>query len=107
VGFGETAEGGGQTVRVAVARVLGVDAVGKQAGFDGPGAAHAPPGGDHFLDDAELDAVGRLETIQVFVQGLFKTFVRFAFHDNAAGQQGMAARVLRRDLFAGLRDRTV
>jgi hypothetical protein len=34
----------------------------------------------------------------VLVQGLFETFVRFAFHDDAAGEQGMAERVLRRDL---------
>jgi hypothetical protein len=67
-GIGHGVEGGGQAAR-AVARVLGVDAVGKQASLDGPGAAHAPPGGDHFLDDVELDGVGRLEALQILGQG--------------------------------------
>jgi len=34
----------------------------EEAGFDGPGTAEAPIGGDHLLDHAELDVVGRLET---------------------------------------------
>jgi hypothetical protein len=97
-------EGCGQEA-ITVTGIRDVEACVKQAGFDGPGAAHAPPSGDHFLDDAELDAVGRLEAVQVIGQDFRETIGRFVFQDNDARQQGMAARVLRRDLFAGLRDR--
>src|ERR1035441_7938323 len=97
-GIGETAEGGGEAAG-RVAGGLGVDALAQQAGFDGPGAAHAPGCGDRFLDDAELDAIGRLEALQVLSEDGLETFARFAFHDNAAAEQVMAARVLRRDLF--------
>ena len=50
------------------------------------GAAHAPPGCGHFFDDAELDAVGRLEALQVFAHDPLESVGRFAFQYNDAGE---------------------
>jgi hypothetical protein len=37
-------------------------------GLDRPGAAAAPPGGDHFLDQAELEAIDGLDPLDVMGQ---------------------------------------
>jgi hypothetical protein len=104
MGIGGVLKGGSQQAG-SVTGLGDVEALVQQLGFDGPGAAHAPPGGDHLFDDAELDAVGWLEALQVAGQDLRETGGRFVFQEYDAGEQGVAARVLRRDLFAGLGDR--
>src|ERR1035438_4959035 len=44
----------------------GIGSVGiEHAGFDGPRAAHAPGGADHFLDEAELYGAGGLVALDV------------------------------------------
>jgi hypothetical protein len=48
-------------------------------GFNGPSPAHAPPGSHHFFDDAELDAVDRLEALEVIGQNFRETIGRFVF----------------------------
>jgi hypothetical protein len=85
VGIVAILEGGSQEAG-SVTAFRDVEAVVEQLGFDGPGAAHAPPGCGHFLDEAELDAVGRLEARQVFGQDGFESFGRFVLQEDAAGE---------------------
>jgi hypothetical protein len=85
MGIGGILKGGSQEAG-SVTGFRDVEAVVQQLGFDGPGAAHAPPGGDHFFDDAELDAVGWLEAPQVVGQDLRETGGRFVFQEYDAGE---------------------
>jgi hypothetical protein len=64
---GQIGESGGQAVDF-VAGLAGVDGVVVEAGFDGPGAAQSPEGGDHFLDHAEFDVVGGAVAVDVLGQ---------------------------------------
>jgi len=48
-------------------RGLIADGLCPSSDLDGPGAAHAPIGGHHFLDHGELDAIGRGETLLMLV----------------------------------------
>jgi len=63
--------------------------------------------GDHFLDDAVLDGIGRAETLDVFGEDVFEAGARFAIEDHDFGEQAVAERVLGRDFLAGVRDRAV
>lgn len=99
---GDLGVGGGEAVEV----VTGVfDAlVVEEAGLDGPGAAHAPAGGDHFLDEAQLDAVGGRKAADVLAEERFEVLRRFAFHEHDAGEKAVAERVHRRAPLAFGRD---
>jgi hypothetical protein len=77
---------------------LGVGGVFEQAGFDGPGAAHAPVRGNHFLDHAEFHAIRGLEAVQVLGQQGFEGCAGFLIQDDAAGEQAVADGVLGRAL---------
>ena len=96
---GEICEGVGQAIERVAGR-LGGGFIFEQTGFDGPGAAEAPVGGDHLLDHAELHAIGGLEAIEVVFQDGLEALGRFVVHDDLAGEQAMAEGVLRRTPFA-------
>jgi hypothetical protein len=94
-GFGgEVLEGVGYAIE-RIGGSLSGGFIFEQSGFDGPGAAETPVGSDHLLDQAELHAVGGLETIEVFRQDGLETFGRFIVHDDLAGEQTMAGGILR------------
>ena len=59
-GIGKGGEGVGEAIE-GVAIGLGGEALLEGAGLHGPGAAHPPVGGGHFLDETELHAIGGLE----------------------------------------------
>ena len=61
-----------------------------EAILDGPSAAHAPIGSGHFLDHAELDAVGGSETLGMLGYEVIKTRTRFVFQNHAPSQEGVA-----------------
>jgi hypothetical protein len=89
--------GGGGQLGESVGDALGLVAGGlmadgliHQAILDGPGAAHAPIGGDHFLDHGVLDAVGGGETPEMLGQEVVKTLVGFVLEDKALGQETVA-----------------
>ena len=86
---------------------MGVSGVFEHAGFDGPGAAHAPVRGNHFLDHAEFHAIDGLEAVQVLGQEGFEGLERFLFHDDAAGEQSVADGVLGRALLPLRRGRAL
>ena len=90
---GGIGEGGGHAVDF-VAGGLGFGVVLKDAGFKGPGAAHAPVGSGHFLDETELEAIFGLEAVEVLGKEGFEGGARFVFHDDAAGQEAVAGSVL-------------
>jgi hypothetical protein len=54
-------------------------------GFDGPDAVEEPIGGAHFLDEAEFDAIGRLETALVILDEYIEVFGIFAGEQDALG----------------------
>ena len=88
-GGGQVGEGGGDA-RGLVAGGLIADGLFHQAILDGPGAAHAPIGGNHFLDHGELDAIGGGETLLMLGDELVEALTRFVFQDNALGQETVA-----------------
>jgi hypothetical protein len=99
-GFGgEFLEGGGYAIE-RIGGGLGVGLILEQSGFDGPGAAEAPVGSHHLLDQAELHAVGGLEAIEVLGEDGLETFGRFIAHDDLLGQEAMGYGILRRAPFA-------
>jgi len=57
----------------------------ERVGFHGPDAVQAPVGGTHFFDDAEFDAVGRLETALVILHEDFEVGGVFAGEKQALG----------------------
>ena len=61
-----------------------------QAILDGPSAAHAPVGGDHFLDHGELDAIGGSETLDMLGHEVVKTLAGFVFENHALSQETVA-----------------
>jgi hypothetical protein len=77
------------------------DFVAVEAGFDGPGAAHAPEGGGHFLDDAELDAVDGAEALDVLVEEGVEVLAGLVGQDDAPGERAVADGVVGRSLFSG------
>ncbi len=86
------AEGGGNAPDL-IAEGLSGDSVIEGAGFDGPGAAHAPEGEGHFLDDAELDAIGGLKAGDVLGDNGTEGLRGFIFENGAAGEHAVAERV--------------
>ena len=89
-GGGCQAGKGAGDARGLVAGGLLADGLFHQAILDGPGAAHAPIGGDHFLDHGELDAIGRGETLLMLGDELVEALTGFVFQDNALGQETVA-----------------
>ena len=100
--FEGVAEGGEVT-----AGVRSAEAAVQQVGFDAPGAAHAPVGGDHFFYDAELDGIGGLEAFDVLVESLLYAGFGFEVQPDELSEQAVAEGVLGGDLLAGVRDRAV
>jgi hypothetical protein len=99
-GFGgEVLEGVGYAIE-RIGGSLGVGLIFEQSGLDGPGAAEPPVGSDHLLDEAELDAIGGLDAIEVGRQDRLETFGRFIAHDDLASEQAMGDGILRRAPFA-------
>jgi hypothetical protein len=88
-GGGQLGEGVGEA-RQLVAGGLIADGLIHQAILDGPGAAHAPIGGNHFLDHGELDAIGGGETLDMLSYEVVKTLVGFVLQNNALGQETVA-----------------
>jgi hypothetical protein len=88
-GGGQLGEGVGEA-RHLVAGGLIADGFIHQAILDGPGAAHAPIGGNHFLDHGELDAIGGGETLDMLGHEVVKTLVGFVLQDHALGQETVA-----------------
>jgi len=65
-GFADAVEYGAGGVVVVEFRIgQGGNLVIEHARFHGPGTTETPMGGDHFLDHAFLDAIDRLETVQM------------------------------------------
>ena len=83
-----------------VAGGLGFGVVFIDAELEGPGAAHAPVGSGHFLDETELEGIGGLEAVAVVGEEGFEGCLRLVFHDDAAGQEAMASGVLGRAAFS-------
>jgi hypothetical protein len=73
-----------------VAGGLIADGLFHQAILDGPGAAHAPIGRNHFLDHGELDAIGGVETLGMLGHEVVKTLTEFVFQDKALSQETVA-----------------
>ena len=95
-GFGgEIIEGVGEAIE-RIGGLLGGGFIFEEPGFDGQGAAEAPVGSNHFLDHAELHAIGGLEAIEVVIHDRLETFGRFILHDDLVGEQAMAGGILRR-----------
>jgi hypothetical protein len=83
-----------------VAGLAGVDGVVVEAGFDGPDAAHAPEGGGHFLDDAELDVVGGAVAVDVLGHEDVEVLARLVGQNDALGEKAVADGVEGRSLFS-------
>jgi hypothetical protein len=96
---GGVGEDGGHAVDF-VAGGLSFGVVFIDAEFEGPGAAHAPVGRCHFLDETELEVIGGLEAFEVLGEEGFEGGLRFVFHDDAAGQEAVAGGVLGRAAFS-------
>ena len=74
--------------------------VGEDLGFHGPGAAHAPVGGDHFLDHGLLDAIGGGEAIEVLREEKFEAILRLAGENHAVGEKTVNDGILGRATLA-------
>jgi hypothetical protein len=72
----------------------------EHAGFDRPGAAQTPVGGDHLLDETELHAIGGLEAKEVLIDDNLESFRGFIAHDDLAGEKTVVEGILRRTLLA-------
>jgi hypothetical protein len=96
---GEAGEGIGDAIEGISGR-LGGSFVFEQAGFESPGAAKAPVGSDHLLDQADFNAIGRLQATEVIFQDSLETLGRFISHDEMAGEQAVADGILGRLLLA-------
>jgi hypothetical protein len=104
-GFGQALKGGGDASDGGSGRVGSGGGFAEHMGLDGPGAAAAPPGGDHFFDQAELEAVGGLETLDVMSEDGLKGFRGFVVEHQAAGQKAVAQGILGGNELAGDRNR--
>jgi hypothetical protein len=78
-------EGCGQAAG-SVTGIRVVEAFVEELRFDGPGPAHAPPSRHHLLNDAKLDAVGRLEAFEVIGEDFREALGRFILQDYDAGE---------------------
>ena len=68
--------------------------------LDGPGAAHAPIGGDHLFEKAELGGGARAELLGVLVEEELELLVGFVLQDYLPGEESVAEGVLGRARFA-------
>jgi len=98
-GGGQLAEGGSEAVELG-GGVAGGHVVIEGAGFDGEGAAQVPIGGDHFLDEADLDIVEGGEAVGIGVEELAEAVLAFVAQDHDFGEQAMAHGVARGEGFA-------
>ena len=97
---GQVGESAGDAADL-VAGLAGVDGVVEEVGFDGPGAAHAPEGGGHFLDDAELDVVDGAVAVEVLAHEDVEVLAGLVFQDDAPGELAVSDGVEGRSLFSG------
>ncbi len=105
-GFGgQVDEGIGDAIQSVAGRLSG-SFIFEHAGFESPGAAETPVGSDHFLDHAELHAIGGLQAIEVIAEDGLETLGRFVAHDDLACKQSVADGILRRNSLALSSDRT-
>lgn len=92
-GVGKGLKGCGHTVDRG--NVGGIGSVGiEHVSLDGPGAAHAPGGGDHFLDEAELCGVGGLVALDVLGEEGLKGLGGFVLKDQTASQKAVAEGIM-------------
>jgi len=91
---GEAGEGVREAVEVDFGG-LGDDLSIEEAGFDGPGAAQAPMGRGNLLDDAEFQAIGGLEVVDVAGQEGREGLGALDFQGHASGQEAVADGVSR------------
>ena len=102
---GEMVEGAGEEVEPVAFGLRGQlvrDLVIQHASFNRPGAVEAPVSGAHFLDHAELDAIGGLEAANVLLHEKFEVFERFALEDNASSEETVLESVLGGTLFGAI-----
>ncbi len=85
-------EGGGHAAGVAALGLEG-DLFIEQGGFDGPGAALAPAGGAHFLNQAEFDFVHRAEVVDMLLQEIQEVLALFVFENDAVGAEAVTESV--------------
>jgi hypothetical protein len=95
----EITERGGDAGAAVLAGVSG-EAAGHKLGFHGPGAAHAPVRGHHFLNQGFFDAIDGAEPIQVLREEGLEALQRLAGQDDTVGQQTVADSILGRAGFA-------
>lgn len=89
-----------------VAGRLGRDSVIEDSGLHGPSAAETPGGCHHFLDVAEIDAIGRSEVVQVLLEQGVEFLAGLTGQDHTLGERAVADGVLRRERFARRRARS-
>ena len=102
---GKFAEGGGNAAERVTLGLSG-EAFVESIGFDGPETAKAPLGGSHFLDHAEFDGIGRVESLDVFLEKVLKALPGFALQHDAIGEEAVAEGILGRAAFPLGRNRT-
>jgi hypothetical protein len=95
----EVAEGGGDAGAAVLAGVGG-EAAGQELGFHGPGAAHAPVRGHHFLNQGFFDAIDGAEPIQVLRKEGLEALLRLAGQDDTLGEETVTDSILGRAGFA-------
>jgi hypothetical protein len=91
---GELAEGAGEAVEFVGSGRAGVHFVVHHIHLDGEGAAGAPVGGDHFLDEAAFDLVDGLEAVVVGLEHGLVGFLVFVAQDDDVGLESVFGGVL-------------
>jgi len=89
-GFAGLLGGGGGNAHGLVAGRLIAEGLFHQAILDGPGSAHAPMGHGHFLNHAELDAIGGSEALDILGHEVVKALTGFVFQAHALGEEIVA-----------------
>jgi hypothetical protein len=97
---GQVGESAGKAAEL-VTGLAGSHGVFVETGFDGPGAAQTPEGGDHFLDDAELDVVDGAVALDVLIEEDVEVLAALVGQDDAVGEKAVADSVEGRSLFSG------
>jgi hypothetical protein len=82
---GEIGKGTGQAGQLAAFGLRRERAL-QETVFDGPGTAHTPVGGDHFLDQPELDIIERAEAVDVELEQFFEGVRRLVGKDHGFGK---------------------
>ncbi len=99
-GASQTGEGVGKAGQFG-ARGLRPEGFLDEAILDGPGAAHAPIGGGHLLDETELDVIDGAEALEVEAEELFERCRTFVRQEDRLRQQAVALGVLERAELTG------